>query len=190
MNKKAVGAQIFVYIIAVVTLGIVFLFGYMAISSIVTEGENVAQAKFSNDLLRTVNKIRTSYGRSETIHLNIPTDVKQVCFIDLKYGYDQGATGSGKICNSGSDNYLPILCDSWENKEYINVFFVTGSLELPLQTYLGDRSKCSLDLEDGCIADTSYIQISDAPHYSCINATGGFVTFRMTGRGGKVTIEP
>lgn len=61
MNKRSQTQQIFVYILMVIIVGVVFIFGFRAISQIMQKGEDVALAKFKNDLTDMVRDIGASH---------------------------------------------------------------------------------------------------------------------------------
>lgn len=192
--KKGMGSQVFIYLIALIVLGTIFIFGYKMIAGLVKLDKDVSETKFASDFLKNVNRIRSSTGRVETITLSVPSDVKKVCFIDL--GFDKtAATGSGSnyICDdTNTSAYLPILCNSWGNREFNNMFFVTDELEIPLQKYVGDVSKCDDSGDSGypdCYGKTSYIKLDSEPHYFCSDSQSGQVKIRLTGIAGKVKIE-
>jgi hypothetical protein len=80
MKKKAqqVG-QIFTFIITIVLLGVIFLFGFNSINQIMKNQEKAELVKFKNDLSNSLNSFE--YGTVKKVSLSISGDYKELCFI-------------------------------------------------------------------------------------------------------------
>ncbi len=84
MKKGELLSQPFIYILALITIVLLFFFGYRAINDFQQKAELVELGNFVNDLKYN---IKTYYnfdvGSSKQINLNLPKKVKKVCFINL-----------------------------------------------------------------------------------------------------------
>lgn len=84
MKKGELLSQPFTYIFALVLMGILFFFGYKAITGFQEKAELVELTNFVNDLKYN---IKTYYnfdiGSSKQLNLNIPKKVKRICFTNL-----------------------------------------------------------------------------------------------------------
>ncbi|MFH0936343.1 MAG: hypothetical protein V1815_01535 [Candidatus Woesearchaeota archaeon] len=84
MKKGELLSQPFIYILALITIVLLFFFGYKAINDFQQKAELVELGNFVNDLKYN---IKTYYnfdvGSSKQINLNLPKKVKKVCFTNL-----------------------------------------------------------------------------------------------------------
>lgn len=90
-GKKAVGvAQVFIFIVAAITFGIIAIFGYKVVLDFLEKGEQVEFIQFKTDLESSVKKIYTEYGsvRPKTFH--VPLQYHKICFVDLDTPYPEG----------------------------------------------------------------------------------------------------
>ena len=80
--KAQLQGQVFIYILTVVIIGMVLLFGGKAILDFIQKGEEVAFIKFKTDLTSIVDSIGPDYQSIVRETLTIGRDYQQVCFID------------------------------------------------------------------------------------------------------------
>jgi len=88
MNKKAINDQIFVYIFAVVIMGLIIIFGARAIIKTRNFSEQAEVTKFFDDIQTSVDRVYDyDLGSSlELKNIRVPSVVKEVCF-QYHFGY-------------------------------------------------------------------------------------------------------
>jgi len=117
MSKKAQdSSQIFIYIMTIVVLGMILIFGYRSITSIKERTEQVVYIKLKADLENSIKQLSSDYGSVSVKELEIPPKFQKLCFVSNEL-IDGGMTGitGGKY---------PIIDDSVQSKVRNNVFMV------------------------------------------------------------------
>lgn len=112
MNTKAMGVgQVFVFIIAAITFALIMIFGYIAITDFIKQGEKVQFFQFKTDIENSIKEIYTEYGAVRIEEFRTPSKTTQVCFVDFDAPYNK------ELCN-----YDAIACTLWETTSgYHNV---------------------------------------------------------------------
>ena len=84
MNKKAINNQIFVYIFAILVIGLILIFGIRTIGQVKIKGDQAEVVKFFNDVDAIVERVYDyDVGSSVTLDkIRVPGVVKRVCFED------------------------------------------------------------------------------------------------------------
>lgn len=83
MRKRAqISGQIFIYILAIIIAGLVILYGYKAISSMIKTGEDIALIDFKNQIEGDMERLATSYGDVKTQSYILPGGTRTICFVD------------------------------------------------------------------------------------------------------------
>src|SRR3989344_8658102 len=104
-DKKGIGVgQVFIFIIAAITFALILIFGYKAITGFIQSGEEVAFVQFKTGLESSVKKIYTEFGSVRRESFTLPSQYKQVCFVDLEKDYDDS------LCQ-----YDQVACTAWKN---------------------------------------------------------------------------
>ena len=160
MKKGQIQAQIFVYILAMIVMALVLLYGYKSISTMKDRAKQVDLLSFKNDVIRAVEKVSNDYGTVRAPTFNIPSDYKEVCFIDI----------DNSPANIESE--YPLVYEAWFDKS-ANVFLITDLAE---EFFMVGES------------DSSIISI-DEPNYLCIDVINGRTKIRIEGIGGKAQIS-
>lgn len=156
--------QIFIYIVALIVMALIFVYGYNAVSSILKRGEQVLFIQMKTEIESAVDDVSSDFGRVDKKTLSIPGKYNRVCFVDLEKDAPSSQPPTLEL--------PPIVYDSWQSKAEKNMFLIYGSSINPL--YIGD------------------IQIGDAtdPGYLCINAPYGKITIWLEGvEGGRVKLS-
>ena len=73
--------QIFIYILSLVLITFVLIFGYNAITSFRQGSEKVLSVRFQSDLSNMVEIISPDYGSVKIKSFELPSGFNQVCFI-------------------------------------------------------------------------------------------------------------
>ncbi len=109
-NKRAqIQSQIFVYVLAIVIMGLVLLYGYKSIATMQDKAEQIDLLSFKKDIENEIVKMSTDYGSVRTPTIHVPANSKEVCFLDL--------TKSPVKLNH------PLVYEAWEDKS-ANVFLI------------------------------------------------------------------
>ena len=115
MRKAQLAGQIFIYIIAVVVVGLIILYGYSAIKSFSKRGEEVEYLTLKTSLESAVKGISSDFGSIKRPDIAIPGKYKQVCF---------GEKVSGAVINATQWCMKePIACAVWRTNRS-NVFLI------------------------------------------------------------------
>jgi|SRR3989344_3621544 len=85
-NKKKQNAQVttqvFMFILAVIILGVIILYGYQAITKFLATSSDVAMADFQNQFISAVESIKRDYGSVSKLELALPKKITQICIVD------------------------------------------------------------------------------------------------------------
>lgn len=87
MSKGQIIGQVFIYITAVVVIGVIALMGYNAITSMVNKSCSVEQVTFKSEIENLIEKY-SGYGSVTKKSISAPCGYEEVCFVSAK------ATGS------------------------------------------------------------------------------------------------
>jgi hypothetical protein len=164
-NKKGqIQSQVFVFILAMVVIGLMFFFGYKWFNTLMQSKDDVMMVSLRTTLKNYVSSI--SYGDGVTKSFQIPGGYRELCFVDISNLWDNPT--ETKWINTD----YPIMWDSANDKVQINTFLV-GKTTLPME-YVGN---------------VTVIDPDSGNHYICRAATNGYVSFKFQGNGEYVTVS-
>jgi len=106
MKKAQLYGQIFVYILSLVLISFILIYGYNSIKNFKQKAEQVSCLKFKNDLRNSVDSILSDYGSVQRKDLQVCSGYNQVCFVE-SYQKERNDAPQGSID--------PIIRDSWES---------------------------------------------------------------------------
>ncbi len=177
MNKrvysKAQISEIFFFILAIIIIGLLLLFGVKYIMELGTKVNQIDLVQFKVDLEGYADEIRPVYGKWKKIELFVNTGIERVCFVQhetftaklLNIQQEEG------ICIKGHKDYNLLMCNAWIDDSSRNVF--TDPFDkLDIGINLG-----TMEVGD---ADTNYL---------CIDTTTNILKIKMTGKGDRVLVE-
>ena len=81
-RKAQVSSQIFVYILAAIIIGILFLVGFKAIATVLGFTSGAPMQEFQTEFSGKVSGAARSYGKVERFEFSIPDKFDEICFID------------------------------------------------------------------------------------------------------------
>lgn len=113
MKKSELHSQIFIYILTLVLISFIVIYGYNAIKNFKKRAEQISCLKFKNDLGNAVESVSSDFGSVKRKDLQLCADYTQVCFVE---SFDK------LIMPSGTD---PVIRDSISSKSGKNVFLVS-----------------------------------------------------------------
>lgn len=172
MKNGQIQTQIFIYILSMIIVGLVLLYGYNAIKGFRERQETVSLIELENQLENTIKAMSSEYGsiKKQTMPL---TGFEMICFVDRELvGRTQvQCTYDANIPIENHNNQK--VRDSWSivedsiNDGTANIFLVPdGTVNYKIG---------NIQVEgDGCI---------------CIEKTGNDVIFRVEGLGNGVKIS-
>ncbi|MEK6984484.1 MAG: hypothetical protein AABX33_07965 [Nanoarchaeota archaeon] len=118
LKKSQLYSQIFIYILALVLISGILIFGYSTIQIFTTRGEQVACLKFKNDLSNSIESITSDFGSVKRKDLQLCSGHNKVCFVE---SFEQIIN---KDNPQGTND--PIIKDSIKSEAEKNVFLVGG----------------------------------------------------------------
>ena len=123
-NRKAqIAGQIFIYIIAVVVVGLIMAYGYSAIKGFTQKGEQVEYITLKSSIENSVKGIVSDYGSISRPDIDVPGKYEYVCFVDKNRAGDADNTAICQSMYGLEDFYQPIVCSAWKTGRD-NVFMV------------------------------------------------------------------
>ncbi len=122
-SKRGQAEHAFLYILTIVVVGLIILFGYKAIVNLLDVGSTAQKVRFQKDFQNAVSQGK-SYGRITTHTFAVGDEYTHVCLIDAD-AIDQ----AGSLAGSNVDNWL--IKDSVESGAPENAFLVEdgGTIE-------------------------------------------------------------
>lgn len=169
---KAQTSEIFFFILAIVIIGLLLLFGVKYIMELGTKVNQIDMLRFKTDLEGYAQEIRPVYGKWQKIPLDVPPGIDKVCFVQQEtftesplYIQQEG------ICTKGHEDYNLLMCSAWQGDLTRNVF--TEPFD---------------ELEVGI--DVGSLEVGSAyEQYLCFDTTSGLLKIKMTGKGDRVLLE-
>lgn len=112
MKKSQIYGQIFIYILTIVLVSFILVYGYNAIQNFKSRAEQVSCLKFKNDLQNAVESISSDFGTVKRKNLRLCGAYTQVCFVESFESPDLQGTVD------------PIIEDSVRSNSEKNTFLV------------------------------------------------------------------
>ena len=161
MKKGQVQAQIFVYVLAMLVIGLVLLYGYKSIGTMQERAKQVDILGLKNEIMKSIEKVSNDYGTVRAPTLNVPEGYAELCFIDLDHSPA-----------SDLQSEHPLVYEAWEDKS-ANVFLIK---ELADESFLvGEEGKSLIDIVN--------------PNYICFQVINNRVKIRLEGTGGQAQLS-
>ncbi len=146
MRKSQLYSQIFIYILTIVLVSFILVYGYNAIQNFKNRAEQVSCLKFKNDLTNSIGSILSDFGNIKRKDFQLCSGYTKVCFVET---FERPSLPS---------NIDPIIKDSVLSNSGRNVFlaeniakesFYAGniSVEPDVLCIKAANSKISLKLE-------------------------------------------
>jgi hypothetical protein len=129
MKKKAQAhSQIFIYILSIIIVAVILIYGYKAISHFQTKADQVSMVKFKTDLESIIRIVGPDYGSVKRDEFIVGNDYKQLCLVDSDITDGNTLTGAHPIIkdivSSGSGENAFLMSDKIEEK------FNIGKIEI------------------------------------------------------------
>ena len=117
MKKSQLYGQVFIYVLTIVLVSFILVYGYTTIQNFRQRAEQVACLKFQNDLRNSIESIISDFGSVKRKELQLCNDHNQVCFVET---FEQFNRDSVNIID-------PILKNSIASGSDRNVFLIGGN---------------------------------------------------------------
>lgn len=162
MNRKGQLQQVFIYVMAIIVIGFIVLFGFRMINGLFGKQCDAEMATFSSELERYFSSA-TRNGATKHVYINKPCDFDTLCFVDADYVSD-----SNSLDVSGTD--YPILeANTKDNFDY-NIYLIKRGSP-PTEEPFAYESKLQLN--------------TGGDGYLCIESQQGAFDFWLLGLGGN-----
>ncbi|MBW2967496.1 hypothetical protein KY362_03345 [Candidatus Woesearchaeota archaeon] len=119
-RKGQIAGQIFIYIIAVVVVGLIIVYGYSAIKGFTQRGEEVEYIGLKTNIENAVKGITSDFGSIKRPDITIPGKYEYVCFVNkdlAKSPEGKAKIETDSICTGlGVDTAMhsPVACAAWD----------------------------------------------------------------------------
>lgn len=145
-NKKSqIYGHIFIYILTIIIVAFILIYGYTAIQNFKDRTEQVANIKFNNDMNNAVKGLIGDYGSVIKKEIEVGDETKLVCFAESFENFDR--QNPQAINSEGLAIALdPIIKDSIVSNAEKNVFLLEKYVKKLF--YVG---KVSVDSDVMCI---------------------------------------
>lgn len=165
MHKKGISSQVFVWIFAMVVLGVIIYFGFSMVSKTWCFGKKVDTVAFHQDLKAKVEEIYLlSKGSNAKADFSVPDGIREVCF-----------TENGATTRPGNDPNLIKNAD------------IKNTIEL-----IPDAGNIYFSSDDECV-DISPIRIKELTFDLkplCFDTSQGKLSVILENVGDKVKVSP
>lgn len=119
-KKGQIAGQIFIYVIAVVVVGLIIVYGYSAIKGFSQRGEEVEYIGLKTTIENSVKGITSDFGSIQRPDISIPGKYEYVCFVNKELAASDA--GKAKIADSPictgvgdvDEVYSPVACEAWK----------------------------------------------------------------------------
>ena len=161
MARAQVQNQIFIYVISLVVISLIMLYGYNALNKMRDQSEKVSYIQLKTDLENEIKKMGYEYGSVEKKVFDVPSDIKKVCFAeDLAGGVTQAMVGDAMIWDSISSGVEK------------NVFLKKGNTA-----------------EESFYIGNIEVEAQNSDPFLCFDAASSRIIVRLEGLGKKVKVS-
>ncbi|MCK5283533.1 MAG: hypothetical protein KAK00_09085 [Nanoarchaeota archaeon] len=134
MNHRAQNVgQIFTYIVTIVIIAVILLFGYNAIRDFKQKADQISMVDFQNNLESSIKSIE--YGSLRNKVFTLSNDYKEVCFVNNHNTDDYGDYDFDVIFKD-----YPIIRDVVESGTRKNIFLIKDKKEVAEKFEIGKIS--------------------------------------------------
>lgn len=81
-SKAQIYSQVFIYILTIILISFILVYGYNAVQNFKNRAEQVSCLKFKNDLQNAVESIASDFGSVKRKDLQLCSGYTQACFVE------------------------------------------------------------------------------------------------------------
>ncbi len=172
MKRSQIQSQLFIYILTIIVIGTIFLFGFKWISNLMETKEEIDITKFRIDLENKFRNIRDKYDTWQGFEFLVPEGIDRVCFVILEYKEKYEVKNPG-LCDPDSEDYDFFMCDAWKDSTQNVLIDPMDALDEPIE-----------------VGTVSFSTDSDAYQkgYKCFDVQDSYFSLTLTGKGDSVLI--
>jgi hypothetical protein len=172
LSKKGQTTQIFFFILAIIVIGLLLLFGVKYIMELGAKVDQIDLVRFKTDMEGYAQEITPVYGRWKKLDISVPAGIDKICFVQYSTGSETPLyhTQEG-LCDNTHEDYSFLMCQAWQDDVSRNLY-----------TEPFDRLDVGIDL--GTIEVGSVDQ-----YYLCVDTSDGLLRIKMTGYGDHLLVE-
>ena len=173
--------QVFIFIIAMLTFGLIMVFGYKAVQSFIDKGETVEYIKFKTDIETTMNKITTDFGSVSIETFRLPAKYDKICFINMDYGAIAEEAGDLQVASAAAyDSFL----DAADAVKVGKSGYDATSENIFLEPRFGDTSPIRVSPIRVSSPDGSEQKL-----FECFEVQNGQIIVTLEGKGDAVEVS-
>src|SRR3989344_6015841 len=121
MKKSQLYGQVFIYVLTIVLVSFILVYGYNTIQNFRQRAEQVACLKFQNDLRNSVETIISDFESVKRKDLQLCDNYDQVCFVETFEQFDRNNP------QANINDVDPILTNSIASGSDRNAFLIGGN---------------------------------------------------------------
>lgn len=159
MKNAQLYSQIFIYILTILVVSFILVYGYNAIHEFRDRAEKVSCLKLRNDIKNAVEAILSDFGTVKRKDLQLCSGHTQICFVETFRKFDR------QNPQSNIDDIDPIVKDSVSSNTGQNTYIIGGD-----SFYAGNIS-------------------IDGNDVMCLNAVNGKISLKLEGKGNHALIS-
>jgi hypothetical protein len=179
--KKAQVQQIMIFVIGLVVISLILLFGYSTLTIMDEDRCEIQAIQFGTNLQQSLEK-NNAWGINEVVNLKTPCNTKMICFVDRKIILNPVTAGNylspdltlaqGRIINAS------VQSNKDSQGDQTNVFIITGEGNVePVDRY--SSANAAIQVLEGSSTTVSS---------TCVQAQNDMISVRMQGTGKVVRI--
>src|SRR3989344_4867721 len=119
-TKSQIYGQIFIYILTILLVSFILIYGYNAVQNFKSRAEQVSCLKFKEDLKSSVASILSDFGSVKRKDLRLCGNYKEVCFVETFENFDRNSSSDGKTI----PDIDPIIKDDVTSETGKNTFLI------------------------------------------------------------------
>ncbi|MDO8480574.1 MAG: hypothetical protein Q7S65_02025 [Nanoarchaeota archaeon] len=161
--RAQIAGQVFIYIITLVVVVVILIFGYRSITSFKERTEDISALQFRQELESSIRTISGQYGTLKVKQFPLDSSYQELCFVN-NYNFDMGVPQNTQFAD------YPLILDTFSNfRPTANTFLI---------------------LKDQSIAGIYTLgNISLAGNFQCFPFNRSVVTLRIEGKGDHAVIS-
>lgn len=161
MKKSQLYSQIFIYVLTIVLISLILVYGYNAVRNFKERGEQVCKLKLKNELQNSIKSISSDFGTVRRKDIQLCENYNEVCFVETFEKIDNKRNPLSNVPITD-----PIIIDSINSYTNKNTFLVD---KIAKESFYAGNISVELDV-------------------LCIEAKNNRLSLRLEGKGSHVLL--